>query len=287
MINIPHLETDITVACHLSCVSCNHLVVPYRSLGKIWHSDPGKVEKDLKHLSTIMHAAVWGALGGEPLLHPQLTEILQIVRASGICDKIEVWTNGIEVHRYGLDHPFWKSFDVLVLSLYDSKKVFYAPMRSQDPNRPTDAPGVKLIQDHCDRAGIELVIKNERTWHNFRTNLEPTPTDYETTKAKYRGCFFRHFSRVANDGYFYTCCCLPHQPELLQGRPRGSDGIRIEGLTEAGLRAYLDQEEPHGACHICAGRDTAKPIEWSEERDLETWVRKSKGLQKPDLCLSK
>lgn len=270
MIRMAHLETDITTACECACISCNHLVPIWRKAG-VWRSDPDQVARDLNHLSSIMHADAWGALGGEPTLHPELPAILKIVRESGIADTIQVWTNGILLSNINnkLSRRFWDEsqglFDELVLSRYEGK------LSDSD---------VDFISYACGLAGIRLTIKDERTWHNFRTNLEPEPTDPATTKAKFDGCFFRQFSRVANRGFFYTCCCSPQMPVLLQGRPHGSDGIAIDKyLTEEALSSYLTRSEPLGCCTICAGRDTAKPIQWGEERDPEKWLQKSRGLE--------
>lgn len=261
MITIPHLETDITTACQLSCVACNHAVPMWREHG-VWKSDPAQVERDLNHLSTIVHAHAWGALGGEPLLHPELIPILKIARKSRVSDIVEVWTNGLLLPRMSRD--FWQSFDTLVLSVYEGKH-----------NDSTLA----WINDKCRQTGVQLVIKDERTWHNFRNNLEPVPTTGQATIAKYNGCFFRQFSRVANQGYFYTCCCAPHLPLLVQGRRElGADGVKIDGLTGAGLKAYLNRAEPLGCCDICAGRDTAHAIPWREERDPAKWLAASRGL---------
>src|SRR6201992_4334994 len=188
MITIPHLETDITTACQLSCVACNHLVPLYRHHG-VLRSDPEQISADLNHLSTFLHADKWGALGGEPLLHPQLPSILTIVRDSNICDEIEVWTNGLLLPRMSPD--FWSSpFDTIILSVYDGKH--------------TDE-SIDSISSLCLTHNKSLTIKDERTWHNLRTNLEPSPTDPDATKPKYDWCFFRSFSRVANRGYFFTC----------------------------------------------------------------------------------
>lgn len=258
---IPHLEIDITTACQLSCTACNHHVPLWREHG-VTRADPAQVGRDLAHLSTILHTSVWGALGGEPLLHTGLPLILSIVDQSGIADEIEVWTNGILVPKMKRD--FWDSpFNTLVLSVYEGKH--------------TDE-SLAEIERLCHNNGKRLVVKDERAWRNFRTLLEPEPTDEETTRKKYAGCFFRSFSRVVNDGFFYTCCCAPHMPVLLQGRPKGSDGIKVEGLTEDGLRAYLESTEPLGACSMCAGRDTAKALTWKEERDPQKWIQASKGL---------
>lgn len=262
MIHIPHLETDITQACQLSCVGCNHSVPLWRHVkGGPWAADPAQVQADLFHLSQFLHADRWGALGGEPLLHAKLVDILQIARDSGIADKTEVWTNGLLLRRQ--KPAFWRSFDVLVLSVYPGKH---------------DQTSLDWIHKKCEDEGVELVVKDERRSPNFRTMLEPVPTNPTATKAKFAGCFFRGFSRVANFGFFFTCCCAPHLPMLMQGRSFGDDGVRIQGLTEAQLRAYLTRTEPLGCCTICAGRDTAVPIVWREERDPEAWKRASAGV---------
>lgn len=262
MINIPHLETDVTQACQLSCVACNHSVPLWREVkGGPWAAKPAQVEKDLNHLATILHADRWGALGGEPLLHRQVIEILEIARASKVADKTEVWTNGLLLPRQPT--AFWRAFDILVLSVYPGKH---------------DDDSLGWIARRCEDEGVELVVKDERYHPNFKTMLEEVPTGRAATIAKFRGCFFRHFSRVANFGFFYTCCCAPHLPMLVQNREFGSDGIRIENLEEAELRAYLTREEPLGACTICAGRDTAKNLVWHEQKDAAKWLKESAGV---------
>jgi cyclic pyranopterin phosphate synthase len=259
MIRIPHLETDVTQACQLSCVACNHHVPLWRSLGP-WQAQQGQVEQDLNQLATILHSDRWGALGGEPLLHRQLVEILQIARASKIADKTEVWTNGLLLPK--MSPEFWTSFDILVLSVYPGKH---------------DEESLQWIAAQCQDSGVELVVKDERRHPNFRTLLEQTPTNALETRQKFAGCFFRSFSRVANYGYFFTCCCAPHMPMLIQGRPFGSDGVRIADLTEDTLVAYLNRTEPLGACTNCAGRDTAISIPWSEQRKPADWLAASAG----------
>jgi len=260
MIHLPHLETDVTVACQLSCVACNHHVALYRGAGQVWQSEPRQVERDLGLLSRIAHADAWAAIGGEPLLHRQLLDILHVARASGVADRVEVWTNGLKLAEQ--PREFWRSLDVLVLSAY--------------PGHASDA-GVAWARARCADEGVDFQLKDERNRPNFRTLFEPQPTDAEETRAKFRGCFFRSYSRVVDRGYFFTCCCAPHMPGLIQGRPFGTDGVAIELLTEEGLRAYLDRTEPLAACRVCAGRDTALPIVWREERDPVRWVVASAG----------
>ena len=256
MIRIPHLETDVTSSCQLSCVACNHAVPLYRAHGQR-HADPAQVERDLNHLATILHADRWGALGGEPLLSRSLIDILGVARRSGVADRIEVWTNGLLLPR--MTPEFWASFDILVLSVYPGK---HTP------------ESLAWIARRCAEAGVQLDVKDEVHAPNFKTLFEP-PSGPARTQEKFDRCFFRGFSRVANRGFFFTCCCAPHLPALVQGRAFGEDGVAIAGLTEAALRAYLGRREPLGACAICAGRDTAVNVTWREEREPLRWMEAS------------
>lgn len=261
MINIVHIETDITQHCNMQCVGCNHDVPLWRTIkGGPWTTTPEQVEHDLFYLSKVLHADIWGALGGEPLISKHLIDILHVARESHIADKIEVWTNGILLPR--MSEEFWRSFDVLVLSVYPGKH---------------SELSLEWITAKCKDSGVELSLRDERINPNFRSLLEPVPTDPITTRHKFQNCFFRQFSRSVNYGYFYTCCCWGI-PMLLQGKEHGIDGIKVEGITEDDLRAYLERTEPLGACTVCAGRDTAVPIKWREERDPVKWVEASKGL---------
>lgn len=261
MILIPHLETDVTLACQLSCVACNHHVPLHRARkGGPKAANPKQVEQDLFTLTRLIHADRWGALGGEPTLHAKLVDILHIVRASKIADQIEVWTNGLTLQK--MDPAFWKAFDILVVSIY--------------PGKHTDE-SLDWIVRKCAEEGVEFSPRDERIMPNFRTLLEQVPTGPQETKRKFAGCFFRHFSRVANDGYFFTCCCAPHMPELVQGRSFGDDGIEIATLDELRLLAYLNRTEPLGACSTCAGRDTAVAIPWREEKNPMVWLEASAG----------
>ena len=261
MLFVRHLESEISTACNLSCNGCNHGIVPWRQHGP-WQTDRKQLKADLSIIATMLHAEKWGALGGEPTLHKDLPALLQIARNSGVSDKTEVWTNGAFLTR--MTDEFWDSFDILVLSIY--------------PGKHTEA-SLEWIRTRCERARVELVLKDEVHRPNFRNILEPEPTNAAATKAKFQQCFFRKFSRNASWGFFFTCCCGPHWPMLLQGKPYGTDGIPIdEHLTEASLTAYLERTEPLGACTICAGRETATPIPWAEERNPVKWIRASQGL---------
>jgi hypothetical protein len=245
-------------------VACNHFVPLWRERGPI-NTTRAQLKHDLSILAPLIHAEKWGALGGEPTLHKDLVALLNIARDSGVATETEVWTNGAFLRR--MSDEFWESFDILVLSVY--------------PGQHTESQ-MDWIRERCHQAKVTLDLKDEVHRPNFRTILEPTPTSHDVTKQKFDACFFRKFSRNASFGFFFTCCCGPHIPTLIQGKTVGVDGIPItEDLTEADIRRYLERSEPLGACTVCAGRATAVPIPWREERQPLQWLTASGQAYNP------
>jgi hypothetical protein len=110
--------------------------------------------------------------------------------------------------------------------------------------------------------------------------LKPEPSDARGTQATYDQCWFKTYSRVLDNGYFYRCCTSPYIPKLLQSRPEGSDGLRVdEQLTEQQVFDFLGQRTAMESCTICAGRNTpsARPVPWSEVKDPQAWLNASSG----------
>ncbi|GAU65945.1 hypothetical protein SSP35_02_03140 [Streptomyces sp. NBRC 110611] len=81
-----------------------------------WFADPEQVARDLTVLATAYSCAFVKILGGEPLLHPRLPEIVEAVRASGITDHVAVATNGLLLER--AEPRLWSVVDEFKVSVY-------------------------------------------------------------------------------------------------------------------------------------------------------------------------
>ena len=258
MLTLPHLETNVTVACPNRCVSCNHFspVQAYRYKQSMLA--PEVLERDLRNFGRVAHAGAWAAIGGEPTLHPGLVELLDIATLSGVADTIEVWSNGQSVDRQPPE--FWGAFDVLVISAY--------------PGKITDEE-IADIRARVAEHGGRVELKDERQHPNFSRLLDNTGDVYE----KWRDCWFRTYSRVLDDGYFYTCCTSPFIAPVMLNLPWGHDGLRVdEYLTEEKVSAFLNRTEPLAGCSQCAGRNTrwAVPQPWAESsRSVPEWYARS------------
>lgn len=99
------LRFDVQVAehCNLNCKNCNHC----SSVAEEEFLDVAEYEKDCARLSELFDSEVKyiALLGGEPLLHPKLPEIMRITREAFQVGKIRIITNGLLLPSMGDD--FW------------------------------------------------------------------------------------------------------------------------------------------------------------------------------------
>lgn len=84
------LEIMVSDHCNLTCRACNHfapVVEPrFQSLDEL--------RKELRILGQAATFRKIKLIGGEPLLHPQIDELAELVKQSGISEKILLVTNG-------------------------------------------------------------------------------------------------------------------------------------------------------------------------------------------------
>lgn len=86
------IDVHIVEHCNLNCKGCSH----FSSLATPEFLDPKEYEKSLPHLARIEKSiGQIQLLGGEPLLHPQLTELIKITKSYLPDTNINIVTNGI------------------------------------------------------------------------------------------------------------------------------------------------------------------------------------------------
>jgi len=230
-------EVNIVEHCNLRCRSCTHLspVLPKHFV------DPGALSSDLTTLARSYHANVLKILGGEPLLHPNLLDVIMAARESQVAEKMEIWTNGLLLPR--MERRVWEAVDSVRISLY---------------------PGRSLKQHQLDKC-IDLARRNNvpiryKRYQAFQESYSEQGTDDPSlVKRIYATCNEAHRWRchtVAN-GWFFKC---PQSYMIPKGMSLGPDatygnGIKIDdspGFRDR-LLSYLTSPEPLPACDNCLG----------------------------------
>lgn len=226
MITLEHVETDITSVCNNCCVGCDHYS-PYLPPRFV---PPEEIERDLANAARLFHAREYSLLGGEPTLHPQLLEIIDIAHASGIADSVQVITNGQTLHK--MPEVFWQKLDSLWITQYFGK------VSQEDVN---------WAREKCRENGKEFVLKVRSTLS--KTFSRGTASSGEA-QGRFERCHLKHCN-ILDNGYLYLCCAAPFVAPLIMGLPEGTDGLKLEGATEANLKDYLDRRSAFEGCKRC------------------------------------
>lgn len=110
---IEYLELHVVDHCNLNCSGCCHFspIAPEKFL------DLDKYNKDLEKLSLIIDKRLKRLIlmGGEPLLHPNIVEIIKISKRNFPYTDIQLLTNGILLNKMKPD--FWDTCEKLNIQI--------------------------------------------------------------------------------------------------------------------------------------------------------------------------
>ena len=106
------IEINVVEHCNLSCRSCSHL----SPLMKRRLVSPQQVADELALLGRAYHARWVRLVGGEPLLHPHLLDVIEAARQTRVADRVSLVTNGVLLTR--MDDELWRAVDAIEVSLY-------------------------------------------------------------------------------------------------------------------------------------------------------------------------
>lgn len=96
---INYLETNVVDHCNLNCKGCAHFSNIYDNN----YVDIEQYKTDIKTISEKFNVYYFRILGGEPLLHPNLKQIIEITRQLLVNTKIVIVTNGLLIPRLSED----------------------------------------------------------------------------------------------------------------------------------------------------------------------------------------
>lgn len=231
------LELNVVEHCNLSCRSCSHLspLMPRRIVS------PDQILDDLDLLGRVYHARWVRLVGGEPLLHPQLLDVIAAARQSRIADRVSLVTNGVLLTK--MDDELWRAVDAIEVSLY--------------PGKGLDAAARSHCKELARRHDVDLRLVEIR---EFRESFSNRGTDDDALVRRiYSRCEIAHVWRCHTvvDGYFYKCSPAYFLPKTIPACASfdNASGIRISGSDRfpADLRGYLDSPDPLPTCRHCLG----------------------------------
>ncbi len=191
------IEVIASHHCNLRCRACAYLS-PVRPQTVV---DPESLRQDLRTLANHYHASEARVLGGEPLLHPDLVAVLDTVRTSGICDSIQVLTNGLLLHR--MTTEFWSTIDAVSVSMYQGHCL--------------DDDAIETIRQTAEDQGVRI---NFKPFRYFRESYSEVGTpDRALVERIYRTCQMANVWRCHTlwSGHLFRCPQSLFLPTVLAG----------------------------------------------------------------------
>lgn len=234
------LEYNVVEHCNFSCAECSHFS-PYMSPA---FSEIDEFRRDVLALTPVLRIKRFRFVGGEPFLHKKLVEFIDVVRKSGLCEEIEICSNGSLLHKVGDD----------VFSRIDSLSV------SWYPDERCDKEKIDIAKAKSSEFGFRLKVEKIGT---FRVMEPAVPiADQTLVKRIYQSCEIAHTwgCQTFYKGSFYLCSRPLFLNSYLAGLGvqdrdyRQEDGLPIHqaGLKKR-LETYLQRTEPLASCARCYG----------------------------------
>lgn len=240
-IRVEALEFHLAEHCNLRCAHCCNMS-PYLA-ERFLSLD--EVERLAAITARTFDCDVFKIMGGEPLLHPDITAVLEILRRARVSPIVRLFTNGLLLSK--MDDAFWRALDQLTVSVYASA-----------PVKPA------LLDDVREKARRFDVVLNVKRVDSFSRVLRAEREDDDAAvRATHAACWLRHRCMILRDGHFYTCTHAAYFREFGERilhdpapAPPGLDAVPLDApdFGEAVL-AYLNRGEPLAACRYCHGGD--------------------------------
>ncbi|MDM5175739.1 radical SAM protein [Massilia sp. DJPM01] len=243
LIYLRKVEVQVAFNCNLTCKGCVHgsPARPARLLS------PEEFALDLAALGSAARVHKLLLVGGEPLLHPALVELLKLAKASGVARHVCVLTNGVGLEN--MSDEFFSNVDSIEVSHYPRVRLRYT---RED------------LAQKAQQFGFTFAIN---AYENFQeTHLSAPLDDPALVREIYKRCKPRAdwSCHTFAEGRYYMCPRSPILGERLGACGQVVDNRQADGVMMrdnpnlfGDLQRYLQRDDPLEACKWCLGSDGA------------------------------
>lgn len=262
---LSYLVLNILDHCNLNCKGCDH----FSPIAKERFCNTETVIRDLYRLSDIMKSGIEriGIMGGEPLLHPGLIEIVYNARKAFRDSRIQVDTNGILLEE--MPDEFWTC------------------LRDNDVEIVQTKYPIKLNFEK-----IETICKDKGVQHLYYGNTEDVvKTSYkipfdikgeQDINNSFSKCFHANYCVTLMDGKIYPCTVAPNAhifnekyKEKLEITQEDYIDIYNENINEKRILDFISTPIPF--CRFCDVDSRTFLHEWSTSKGEKTeWMLSEK-----------
>lgn len=258
---LEYLVINILDHCNLKCKGCDHFACvadPYLVSYQTLHNDLERMA-EIMHGDNIMKIAV---MGGEPLLHPDLLEILKDVRGKFPNAIIRLTTNGLLLLQQKDD--FWtvcRNYDVTIVNTKYPIKIDYEKMKEKAASENVKFQFFEGTGDDTVKTSSKKIITLDGT------------NDPVKSFAK---CYISNYGNFLMEGKFYGCPFSCQSYRIFNKKFK--QNLRMTERDYLDIYKIQDMQEifefaakPRPYCRYCSDLD--RWHEWERSRqDISEWV---------------
>ena len=249
----PHLDElsiHIVDHCNLDCKGCGVLA----PLAEKWFYDAAQIERDLSELAKKVQFAQIVLIGGETLLHPKLTELVQIVKRIYPKASVVITTNGILLPKMSDD--FWKVCRQYKVLLF---LTVYPPFREKLDGYLESAKRKGVCLMTLGSVDRWMIMRYSFSRNKYSLNAVFRECENKRCRQLYHSklylcsaCFFRHYNRYFNESH----------PTI-----KGYDIYKYSGKE---LVEFMKRPDP--ACRYCTWAMKKETTQWDySKQEKSEW----------------
>lgn len=244
--------------CNLRCKGCDH----FSPLAKGEYLLLSDFEKDFKRLSelTDSHVRRIGLMGGEPLLHPELTKFFPVARKYFPNSEIQLVTNGILLSSQKED--FWLGIRENDITIMVTKYPININLEKI----------LEQVKKYKVRFSYYNNPKEEKTSYKIPLDVEGK----QNAETNFKNCFHSNKLCFLGNGKLYPCTVAPNVyrfNEAFDYNLPTKGGVDIyEVSTEDELLENL--AKPLEMCKYCDVKNREYNLRWERsKKDISEWLR--------------
>ena len=250
---LSYLEVHLVDHCNMNCSGCSH----FSPLADKFFANIEQYECDMKQLSQLMaNIKVFRLLGGEPLLHPDVSMFLDVTRKWFPKAKIHLVTNGILLS--GMPGEFWECCRRNAISI---DLTLYPPLFSKESDfmQQAKSEGITL---NVDKRSTFLVTINSKG-------------DSEREKG-FKRCRKALYCPILTQGKVYQCAKLAYVHYFNKAyctNIPSMDYVDLYDHEVTGWKVLSRIEKSSETCRYCTtGYEKAPTQVWAKSHcDKKEW----------------
>ena len=258
---LEYMIVHILDHCNLRCKGCDH----FACIADENFIDVKTIKKDLERMSFLFggdYITKIAVMGGEPLLHPELNEILAIVRKNFPYTNIRLTTNGILL--LSRDEEFWKTCRENNVQIVVTKYPLQLDFDGMKKKAEEEMVEFKFFED-TDAGQIKRSFKK-----TINLNGDCNPAE------SFANCHISNYGNMLLDGKFYGCAFSVQSTRIFN--KRFNQNLRLAEEDYLDIYKVNKKEEffkyaarPKYFCRYCSGKSPVFPWERSKQ-NIDEWV---------------